>query len=260
MKSTLKILIGLSILILCLSMTAISAADNETPIESADDNAVSVASQEDNIVLEETADDNTLGSSDDTYTITAKDFKNNDRIKIDKNFKYTISKDDIDDAKNAKNFVIYKKFPNVKVKVYKPVKTTVKEKVYKTVKVKTTKKFTCWHLTKKTLKMDKKYFKNYYKYQSQGYKIDKGKWTKTGNTWKCVFTATKTKKVTKWTGKYKTRKVTKYKSETLNGLRMEIGADGVVSVWPDVKGYRNYVYQAGFAIPGWCTVGIGPYI
>lgn len=259
MKHVLKILIGISILILCLNIATISAADNSTIVKSIDEHSVALASEENDFSLEKTADENALGESQDNYLITAKNFRNNDRIEIDKNFKYNVSKKDVDDAKEAANGIICKKDPNVKVKVFKPVKVTVKEKVYKKVKVKTTKKFTCWHLTKKSLKMDKKYLKYYYKYQAQGYKIDKGKWVKTGNGWKCIFTATKIKKVNKWTGKYKTRKVTQYKSKTLKGIQIQICGDGVVYICPDFNGYRNYVYKTGYAIPGLCTVGQGTY-
>lgn len=226
MKNTTKIFISISILVILLSIPAISAEDNATILKSTDDS-----------------------SSQNEYTITADDFTRNDMIQLNQNFKYTITQKDIDTAKNSSKGWITKKLPDVKVKVFEPVKVTVKEKIYKTVKVKITKKFTCWHANKKTIKMDANYLQNYYKYQAEGYNIDSGKWIKTGNSWKCVFTATKYNKVKKWTGKYKTTKITQYKAKMLKGIKMYIFDDGYVSIEPDVKGYRSGLYITGNYIP-----------
>lgn len=244
------ILIGIILLLLCLTINAISASTNNTFLSSKDNNQV----------LEQSAD-NTVLKEYKKFTLTYKNFQNGERAQLKRGSKIVISEKDVIDAKKTAKKVIIKKDPNIKVEVFTPYKRTVKEKVYKTVKVKSVKKFTCWIGTKKSIKLDNNYLKNYYKYQRKGYKIDTGKWVKTNrDTWKCIFTATKVKKINKWTGKYKTSKFIDYKMKTLKGVKIKICADGTVTVGPDVKGYGGYMYQMGYALPGLCTVGKGTYI
>lgn len=249
MKKTTILLVAISLILLCLTINTISASDNST-LMSSDDNTQ---------VLEQSVD-NTILKEYKKFTLTRKMLKG-ERAQLARDNKIVISEKDVEDAKKTSKGIIVKKDPNVKVEVFTPYKRTVKEKVYKTVKVKSVRKFTCWVVNKKSIKLDKNYLKNYYKYQRKGYKINNGKWVKTNrNTWKCIFTATKAKKIKKWTGKYKTVKFIDYKVKILKGVKIKICADGIVTVGPDVKGYGSYVYQMGYALPGLCTVGKGPYI
>ena len=123
-------------------------------------------------------------------------------------------------------------------------KCKVKKKIKKYKKVKVTKKFTCWNVKNKKLGMDKNYFKNYYKYQAKGYKIDKGKWV--GN--KVIFTATK--KVKKFTGKYKTKWV-----KSSIKAKLTYKDKFYVTFYPSAyhKGSGYYRTYSGFAsvIPDW---------
>jgi hypothetical protein len=135
--------------------------------------------------------DAALNDDNPNNVVVSRDaFINNKHVKLYKT-PVTYAEFNEKEVLKAKNGKSVTKILEDKCKVKKKVK------IYKKVKV--TKKFTCWNIKNKKLKMDKNYFKKYYKYQAKGYKIDKGKWI--GN--KVIFTATK--KVKKFTGNYKTK-------------------------------------------------------
>lgn len=174
-KKTLLIIVGIFLFFIFISNC--SAVDVDNALN--DDNPNNLHCQKDLYYLSGNGVMKSCESTKIEPGVYETDENGNTHVYVEHSTRVTakFSEKEIKKAKSSRNGVTKNAIGKVKVKM--PIKK------YKTVKK--VKKFTCWVLNKNKLKMDKNYLKNYYKYQSQGYKINKGKWI--GN--KCIFTATK---------------------------------------------------------------------
>ena len=201
MKNNLKILIGVLLILICLSIPAVSAADNNTPLEETNEDTVSIP-EEDTVSINE---DEPVVSEDDSLNYVAKNFGGTSNMRVDNDAECRFSESDLETAQ-ADYMGVVKNYPDAKVIQVKEIKKVSKKvKVYKKVKV--TKKFTVGKLVDGRLKMDiKKFNKLSKKYKKWGYKVT-DKWSgkkrvliakKTVKKVKGYKTVTETKQTNNW--------------------------------------------------------------
>lgn len=219
MKNSLKIVIGVSIILLCLGISAVSAAENTTPLEKTNNNTISISEND--------------SPKNDSTEYVARNFESYYYMKVDKTANCTFSESDLQYAK--KHYMgVTKTFKDAKlIKVKEVKKVSKRVKTYKYSKI--TKKAKVGKFVNGRLRMDqKKYFKLLRIYESNGYTVTE---RCSGNNYMLVATKT----VKKFNG-YKTVKVYK---ETNN--------------WVTLKGVAyQLVYSPGGMDPEGYYVSISP--
>ena len=111
MKNRYKILIGVVLILICLSISSVTAADNNTTIlEETNQDTISIP-EEDTVSINE---EDSIVADDDSGNYVAKNFGQASYMTVDDEAKCTFTESDLQTAKN--NYMgVVKKYPDAKV-------------------------------------------------------------------------------------------------------------------------------------------------